>query len=56
MHYATETAGLHGLEANFHSPSPHLTTETVPVSETLCFLVLEFLTVDKVQKPSNSER
>jgi hypothetical protein len=34
------------------SPSPHLKTETVPVSETLCFL--EFRTMDKVDKPSDS--
>jgi hypothetical protein len=38
------------------SPSPHLRMETDPVSETLFFLVyVEFLTIDKVQKPSNSE-
>jgi hypothetical protein len=33
-------------------PPPHLRTETDPVSETLCFLVIEFRTMDKVQKPS----
>jgi hypothetical protein len=36
--------------------SPHLRTETDPVSETLCFLVsIEYRTMDKVQNPSNSE-
>jgi hypothetical protein len=34
------------------SPSPHPTKETV--SETLCFLYLEFRTLDGVHKPSNS--
>jgi hypothetical protein len=33
--------------------SPHLRTETDPVSEALCFV--EYRTMDKVQKPSNSE-
>jgi hypothetical protein len=36
--------------------SPHLRMETDPVSETLCFLFfLEYWTMDKVQKSSNSE-
>jgi hypothetical protein len=30
-------------------------TETDQVSETLCFLVIEFRTMDKVQKPSINE-
>jgi hypothetical protein len=33
----------------------HLRTETDPVSETLCLLVIEFRTMDKVQKPSINE-
>jgi hypothetical protein len=36
---------------------PHLTMETDAVTETLCFLVFgrEYRTMDKVQKPSNSD-
>jgi hypothetical protein len=34
----------------------HWVTETDPVSETSCFLVFRFGTMDKVRKPSNSER
>jgi hypothetical protein len=33
----------------------NLRTETDPVSEMLCFLVIEFWTMDKVQKPSINE-
>jgi hypothetical protein len=33
------------------SPSPHLRTEIDSVSETLCFLVFEYRTTDKDQKP-----
>jgi hypothetical protein len=36
------------------SPSPHLRSETHPVSETLCFLVFR-IPDNKVQKPSDSE-
>jgi hypothetical protein len=36
--------------------SPHLQTETDPVSETLCSSVfLEYRTMDKVQKPNSPE-
>jgi hypothetical protein len=35
------------------SLTPHLRTETYPVSETLCSL--EYWTIGKVQKPSNTE-
>jgi hypothetical protein len=34
----------------------HLRTETDPVSETLCFLVFEYRTMEEVQKPSSSEK
>jgi hypothetical protein len=37
-------------------PPPHLRTETDPVSETLCFLVIEFRMMDKVLKPSINEQ
>jgi hypothetical protein len=38
----------------YESPSPHVKTETDPVSETAVFSsYLEFRTVDKVHKPSN---
>jgi hypothetical protein len=36
-------------------PSPQLNTETDSVSETSCFSYLEFRTMYKVQKPSDSE-
>jgi hypothetical protein len=36
-------------------PVPYLRTETDPVSETLCFPVIEFRMMDKVQKPSINE-
>jgi hypothetical protein len=37
--------------------SPHLKTETDPISEALCFLVfLEIRIIDEVLKPSDSER
>jgi hypothetical protein len=36
-------------------PSPHLSTETDPVSKTLFSSYLECWTMDKAQKPSNSE-
>jgi hypothetical protein len=35
------------------SPSPHLRTETDPLSEMLCFL--KYQTMDKAQEPSNPE-
>jgi hypothetical protein len=35
--------------------SPHLNTDTDPVSETLCFLVFRILDDGQVQKPSDSE-
>jgi hypothetical protein len=38
-------------------PSPPLRTETDPVSKTLCFSgYLEFRQMDRVHKPSDSER
>jgi hypothetical protein len=33
----------------------HNVSETDPVSETLCFLVVEILTMDKVQKLNSNE-
>jgi hypothetical protein len=37
--------------------SPHMKTETDPVSETLCSSVfLEYRTMDKVQKRNNPEK
>jgi hypothetical protein len=36
-------------------PPPRLKTETDPVSETLCFLVVEIRTMDKVQKLISNE-
>jgi hypothetical protein len=37
------------------SLSPHLRTETYPVSETSCFWFLEYRTLDKVRDPTNCE-
>jgi hypothetical protein len=34
---------------------PHLKKETDPVYETVCFLVIKIRTMDKAQKPSDSE-
>jgi hypothetical protein len=38
------------------SVSPHLRTKTDPVSKALCSVVLlEYWTMDRIQKPSNSD-
>jgi hypothetical protein len=37
------------------SPSPHLKTETGPVSEALSFSFFQFLTMSKVDKPGDYE-
>jgi hypothetical protein len=49
-----EVSSFKGTQMSWYLPF-HLRTETELVSETLCFLVLEYRTMDKIQKPSNSE-
>jgi hypothetical protein len=42
-------------EPNRVSPAPHLRMATGPVSGTICFLILKFRTMDKVQKAIGPE-
>jgi hypothetical protein len=47
--------GFEEFVQKYVSPSPHLKKETAPVSETLFSSYLEFRTMDKLLKPSDSE-
>jgi hypothetical protein len=51
----TKRSGLSKGPKRVGVSCPHLRTETHPISETLCSLVLEYRTMDRVQKPRNSD-